>query len=146
VNGLLGTELCRTNTVRLSDGRGQHTTTSRELIALPGGGVVIDTPGMRELQLWAGQESVDETFDEIATLAAGCRFRDCAHSGERGCAVAEALKNGTLSEERWNSYRKLTAEVRRHQQQTDRVAAAAAKKSLKALHRGIRAFYRHNGR
>ena len=142
VNGLLGEERLRTNEVRESDSRGRHTTTFRELIPLPGGGAVIDTPGMRELQLWAGQESVDRTFDEIAEIASACRFRNCSHSGENGCAVAEAIAAGVVSDERWKSYRKLIAEVKRHEEMTDPLAAAASKKRVKAMHRGIRAFYR----
>jgi ribosome biogenesis GTPase len=78
----LGEERLRTQEVRLADSRGRHTTTHRELIALEQGGALIDTPGMRELQLWAGTGSVDRTFDEIAALAADCRYRDCSHSGE----------------------------------------------------------------
>ena len=90
VNRLLGEERLRTKEVRESDSRGRHTTTHRELVPLPQGGALIDTPGMRELQLWASQESVDAAFEEIADLAASCRFRDCAHSGEQGCAVEAA--------------------------------------------------------
>ena len=145
VNGFLGEERLRTGEVRESDSRGRHTTTCRELIPLPGGGVVIDTPGMRELQLWAVQESVDRTFDEIAQIASACRFRNCSHAGESGCAVARAIEEGVVSGERWKSYRKLIAEVKRHEEMTDRVVAAERKKSLKAMHKGIRAFYRQKG-
>ncbi len=145
VNGFLGEERLRTKEVRESDNRGRHTTTSRELIPLSGGGVVIDTPGMRELQLWAGQESVDWAFDEIAEIASSCRFRNCAHSGESGCAIARAIAEGVVSDERWKSYRKLIAEVKRHEEMTDRVAAAERKKRVKAMHRGIRAYYRQRG-
>jgi ribosome biogenesis GTPase len=146
VNGLLGEERFRTNAVRESDSRGRHTTTHRELIPLPEGGAIIDTPGMRELQLWAGQQSVDQAFDEIAALAAGCRFRDCSHSGENGCAVARAIAAGELSEQRWVSYRKLRAEVKRHEEMSDRVAASESKKKLKAIHRNMRALYRQKDR
>jgi ribosome biogenesis GTPase len=142
VNCLLGAERLQTGEVRQSDGRGRHTTTRRELIPLAGGGAVIDTPGMRELQLWAGPESVDRTFDEIAEIAAACRFRNCSHSGESGCAVARAIAEGVVSEERWKSYRKLIAEAKRHEEMADPVAAAASKKKLKAIHKGARAFYR----
>ena len=107
VNCLLGEDRLRTAEVRESDSRGRHTTTHRELIPLPGGGALIDTPGMRELQLWAGEDAVDQAFDEIASLAAGCRFRDCMHTGEKGCAVQSALADGSLSGDRWESYRKL---------------------------------------
>jgi ribosome biogenesis GTPase / thiamine phosphate phosphatase len=142
VNSLLGEERLRTQAVRESDSRGRHTTTRRELIPLPGGGAVIDTPGMRELQLWAGQDSVDRTFDEIAEMAAACRFRNCSHSGEDGCAVAGAVAEGALSAERLRSYRKLAAEAKRHEEATDRMAAAERKRKDKALHRGIRAYHR----
>lgn len=145
VNRLLQEERLRTGEVRQSDSRGRHTTTHRELIPLPEGGAVIDTPGMRELQIWAGQESVDRTFDEIAEIASGCRYRDCSHSGETGCAVAQAIADGSVREERWMSYRKLTAEVRRHKENTDPVAAAERKKRDKAIQRSIRVFYRQKG-
>jgi ribosome biogenesis GTPase len=144
VNGLLGEDRLRTGEVRESDSRGRHTTTHRELIPLASGGALIDTPGMRELQLWAGQDSVDQTFDEIAEIAAACRFRNCSHSGEIGCAVASAIAEGVISEERWQSYRKLIAEVNRHALMTNPVAAAESKKKLKALHKGMRAHYRKN--
>ncbi len=144
VNCLLGEERLRTNDVRESDSRGRHTTTHRELIPLPDGGALIDTPGMRELQLWAGEQSIDETFDEIAAAASACRFRNCSHSGEDGCAIAAALKTGLVTEARWNSYRKLIAEARRHEEMSDRVRAAEAKKKTKAIHKRLRAFYRQN--
>jgi len=138
VNRLLGQDRLRTAEVRESDSRGRHTTTHRELTALPGGGALIDTPGMRELQLWAGADAVDRAFDEIAVAAEQCRFRDCSHSGEPGCAVAAALKSGALSDERFASYRKLRGEARRHELMTDAVAAQAAKKRLKAIHKAFR--------
>jgi ribosome biogenesis GTPase len=142
VNALIGDPRLRTNDVRESDSRGRHTTTHRELIPLPEGGAVVDTPGMRELQLWAGQESLESTFDEIARIASECRFRNCAHSGESGCAVAQARAEGVVSEERWQSYRKLLAEIRRHEEMTDRLAAAEKKRQLKSMHRGIRRLYK----
>lgn len=142
VNYLLGEERHLTSAVRESDGRGRHTTTFRELIQLPSGGVVIDTPGMRELQLWAGQESVDQVFDEITEIATSCKFRNCSHSGENGCAVAKAIAEGVVNDERWKSYRKLIAEVKRHEEKTDLLAAEARKRRDKTIHKNIRAFYR----
>jgi ribosome biogenesis GTPase / thiamine phosphate phosphatase len=142
INCLLGEERLRTNEVRESDSRGRHTTTRRELIPLEGSGALIDTPGMRELQLWAGRESVDRTFDDIVDIASLCRFRNCSHSGEIGCAVAKAIAEGVVSQARWKSYRKLIGEAKRHEEMTDRVAAAQTKKRLKAMQKGIRAFYR----
>ena len=93
-------------------GRGRHTTSHRELVPLPSGAVLLDTPGMRELQLWAGEEVLDTTFSEISELAAECKFSDCAHESEPGCAIRRALNDGTLSRERWDSYCKLQRELR----------------------------------
>jgi ribosome biogenesis GTPase / thiamine phosphate phosphatase len=110
-NRLLGEELLATNEVR-SDGRGRHTTTHRELVLLPGGALLLDTPGMRELQLWADESALDETFADVAALAEQCRFTDCAHGSEPGCAVRTALADGSLPQVRWESYRKLQRELR----------------------------------
>jgi ribosome biogenesis GTPase len=92
-------------------GRGRHTTSHRELVPLPSGAILLDTPGMRELQLWADEEALDTTFSEIAELASQCRFNDCAHKSEPGCAIRRALYEGTLSQERWDSYCKLQREM-----------------------------------
>jgi ribosome biogenesis GTPase len=109
VNALAGEELLATQEVREDDQRGRHTTSHRELILLPTGGVVLDTPGIRELQLW--DADLEQTFGDIEELARHCRFSDCAHDQEPGCAVREALANGTLPAERWESYRKLQREL-----------------------------------
>ena len=142
VNRLLGEERLPTAEVRPSDSRGRHTTTRRELVPLAHGGALIDTPGMRELQLWAGQESVGRAFEEIAEIGATCRYRDCSHSGEQGCAVARALEDGTIASERWESYRKLLGEARRHEHMTDPLAALEHKKKLKAMFRAQRQHYK----
>jgi ribosome biogenesis GTPase len=110
-NRLLGEELLATAAVR-RDGGGRHTTTHRELVQLPGGGLLLDTPGMRELQLWADESALEETFADVAELAAQCRFSDCGHGSEPGCAVRAALAEGTLPEVRWESYSKLQRELR----------------------------------
>jgi len=110
INRLAGCELLVTREVRASDQRGRHATTRRELILLPGGGLVIDTPGMRELQLWE-EEGVEGAFPEIAALAVHCRFHDCAHREEPGCAVTGAAREGRVSAERLESYRKLQREL-----------------------------------
>jgi ribosome biogenesis GTPase len=110
-NRLLGEELLATGEVR-SDGRGRHTTTHRELVLLPGGALLLDTPGMRELQLWADESALEETFADVAALAETCRFTDCAHGSEPGCAVRAALAEGSLPQVRWESYRKLQRELR----------------------------------
>ena len=109
INRLLGEDRLDTNGLRRDD-RGRHTTTRRELFLLPDGGMVIDTPGMRELGMWDSEAGIDRTFGEIEELARSCRFHDCTHSGEPGCAVRKALEEGTLSQDRWQSYQKLKAE------------------------------------
>ena len=109
-NRLLGEEQLATGDLR-RDGRGRHTTTHRELVRLPGGALLLDTPGMRELQLWADESALNETFADVAELARQCRFTDCAHGSEPGCAVGAALADGTLPEVRWESYRKLQREL-----------------------------------
>ena len=142
VNGLLGEDRLRTAEVRESDSRGRHTTTHRELLPLPGGGALIDTPGMRELQLWAGAGSIEQAFDEIVAAGAACRFRDCTHRGEPGCAVQKALDDGTISAERWRSYGKLLAEARRHELMAEPLQAQEAKRKLKRLHKACRDMYK----
>jgi ribosome biogenesis GTPase / thiamine phosphate phosphatase len=110
-NRLLGEELLATGDIR-RDGRGRHTTTHRELVQLPDGALLLDTPGMRELQLWADESALEETFADVAELARQCRFTDCAHGSEPGCAVRSALAAGSLPQVRWESYSKLQRELR----------------------------------
>jgi ribosome biogenesis GTPase len=109
VNTLAGEELLETREVREDDHHGRHTTTHRELLLLPGGGVILDTPGMRELQLW--DADLEQTFGDVEEIARRCRFSDCSHGSEPGCAVREALADGSLSAERWQSYVKLQREL-----------------------------------
>lgn len=143
-NALLGESRQATQPVRESDSRGRHTTTRRMLIELPGGGALIDTPGLRELALWAGQDSVDEVFAGIAALARQCRFLDCAHAGEPGCAVSAALETGELESARWASYQKLQAEARFHERSVNPRAAAETKRKWKVIHRAIRHHPKYN--
>ena len=110
INTILGEDAQRTSEVRGADGHGRHTTTSRQLLALPGGGWIIDTPGMRELQLTGNEESVALVFPDVDALAHACKFGDCAHESEPGCRVREALERGDLDDRRWQSYRKLHRE------------------------------------
>lgn len=111
INNLVGKDVQQTAEVREFDARGRHTTTRRELIVLPDGGCVIDTPGLRELQLWSVDEGLNETFNDIDELAVDCHFKDCTHTQEIKCAVLEALANGGLSQERYDSYVKLQSEL-----------------------------------
>ncbi len=101
---------------------------------------------MREIQLWAGADSLDSAFAEIAALAATCRFRDCSHTVEDGCAVQTALQAGELNDARWQSYAKLRAEIAWHERQTDVHAAQAQKRKWKAIHKAMRVQYKRDGR
>jgi ribosome biogenesis GTPase len=143
-NGLLGEASHATQPVRESDSRGRHTTTRRMLVELPGGGALIDTPGLRELAPWAGQDSVDEVFGGIAAMGRHCRFRDCTHAGEPGCAVAAALESGEIDASRWASYQKLLAEARYHERSADERAAAVEKRKWKAIHKAMRHHPKYN--
>jgi ribosome biogenesis GTPase / thiamine phosphate phosphatase len=137
VNRLAGRELFETGELR-ADGRGRHTTSHRELVPLPSGALLIDTPGMRELQLWADEEALDSTFGEIAELAAACRFSDCAHEQEPGCAIKAALADGSLPTERWSSYRKLQRELRALEIRKDARLQSEARKEIKRRQRRMR--------
>jgi ribosome biogenesis GTPase / thiamine phosphate phosphatase len=110
VNRLAGEELLATGDVR-SDGSGRHTTTRRQLVQLPDGGLLIDNPGMREVHMWMADEGLEAAFEDIAELAAQCRFGDCRHETEPGCAVRAALDEGILARDRWERYRALEAEL-----------------------------------
>ena len=132
VNTLAGEEILATQEIR-DDGKGRHTTTHRELVQLPTGALVIDTPGIRELQLWVADDGIDEAFDDITELFTHCRFSDCAHDSEPGCAVHAALDDGTLSAERWDSYLKLQRELEHLDRKLDKRAASEARKKWKKL-------------
>ncbi|MFF9475545.1 ribosome small subunit-dependent GTPase A [Streptomyces roseolus] len=118
-NALVGEDVMTVQAARDVDGKGRHTTTTRNLFVLPGGGVLIDTPGLRGVGLWDAEAGVGQTFAEIEELAAECRFHDCSHETEPGCAVAAALDDGTLSVRRLESYRKLLRENQRLVAKTD---------------------------
>ncbi|HVW30949.1 MAG TPA: ribosome small subunit-dependent GTPase A, partial [Acidimicrobiia bacterium] len=119
-----------------SDGRGRHTTTYRELVALPGGGVLIDTPGLREVGLWDADAGVDRTFPEITALVGQCRFADCAHRSEPGCAVLEALAAGRITAERLASWRKLRRELDRLAVRDDPALAERMRTEQRRVFRG----------
>jgi len=136
-NRLAGREVAATGTVA-GDGRGRHTTSRRELMALPGGALLLDTPGLREVGLWLGDEDLASVFPEIEALARHCRFRDCTHEREPGCAVRAAVAAGELDPDRVASLRQLTAEREALRRRTDGGAARAAKQKVRALHRAAR--------
>jgi ribosome biogenesis GTPase / thiamine phosphate phosphatase len=146
INALLGEDRQETKAVREGDGKGRHTTTTRQMFLLPGGGILIDTPGMRELQLWDAAGGIGGTFGDIAALAEQCRFRDCRHESEPGCAVRAAVEGGSLDEERLASYHKLGREERFLEAKQDAAIRAEQTKSLKRLMRGVNRFYRERGR
>ncbi len=143
INALLGEEALATAPVREDDSRGRHTTTHRELIVLPGRGLVIDTPGMRELQLWGDQDTLSQAFEDVEALAAACRFRDCAHQGEPGCAVQAALADGTLDSARWQSYLRLQRELRHLERRRDERARRAEEGRWKTIAKWQRAREKH---
>ncbi|WP_293681883.1 ribosome small subunit-dependent GTPase A [uncultured Phenylobacterium sp.] len=111
LNALAGEERMDTGAIREADERGRHTTTHRELVLMPYGGLILDTPGMRELALWDASAGVSEAFEDVEDLAAQCKFSDCRHGNEPGCAVRGAIQSGDLPESRWLAYQKLQAEV-----------------------------------
>ena len=127
-----------TGPVREADDRGRHTTTTRQMIFLQEGGMVIDTPGMRELQLWESDDGVEKAFDDIASIGERCRFRNCNHQGEPGCAVEAAVESGGLERDRFESYRKLRAELAFQQRKIDPKAAKAQKEQWKKIHKAMR--------
>jgi ribosome biogenesis GTPase len=133
INYLLGTERLKVAVVSELGDRGRHTTTRRELILLPQGGIVIDTPGMRELQLWGDDEGLDRVFDDIMELAKGCRFSDCRHQSEPGCAVKAAIAEGTLGEERLRNFLKLRKELRYLALRQEKKASAIEKDRWKKI-------------
>lgn len=112
VNTLIGEKVMKTSEIREDDSRGRHTTTNRQLLMLPTGAMVIDTPGMRELGMWNCDDGIDKTFQDVEKYFGTCKFSDCTHTSEPGCKVLEAIKNGELSEERYNAYMKLKNEAR----------------------------------
>ncbi len=132
INSLLGEEKLQVNAVRQGDSRGRHTTTHRELLFLPNGGLIVDTPGMRELQVWADEEDLSGGFEDVEELAAQCRFGDCQHQREPGCAVRRAVARGALDPGRLRSYLKLKREIEnltRRQEHKARLAERAHQKN-----------------
>ncbi len=135
INRLYGEDIQATLEVRESDAKGRHATSWREMIFLPKGGVVIDTPGMREFHIWAAGEGAKETFPEIETLSSGCHFRDCTHTKEKNCAVLTALAAGTLPRERYDSFVKLQLEIGYLREAEKQAGWQSRRKSDRVAHR-----------
>jgi len=138
INRLVGEARQDTQEVRDADGKGRHTTTQRELLVAPGGFIVIDTPGMREIQPWDAAGGVDAAFGDVAAIAARCRFRDCTHSVEPDCAVQAALADGSLKPARWQSYLRLGRATAHEVRRTDRAAQQQHKSHHKKLTKSLR--------
>jgi len=146
INALLGESRQRVGAIREDDDRGRHHTTSRQLFVLPGGGVLLDTPGMRELRLWDADEGLEHAFADIQGLAERCRFRDCTHDTEPGCAVTGAVSDGSLDAERVESYRKLQREEAFLHAQQDERARAERARAAKLGSKAIKNLYKLRGR
>jgi ribosome biogenesis GTPase len=138
VNQLLGEERQRVNALGDANRRGRHTTTARELFLLPGGQLLIDTPGLRELQLWGPPETADTGFPDIARLGRQCRFRDCRHQGEPDCAVRAAVEAGELDPLRLENYHRIGRELKHLERQSDGWAAFEERQRIKRIHRSYR--------
>jgi ribosome biogenesis GTPase len=142
INQLMGRSAQAVQAVRQSDQRGRHTTTHRELLRLPQGGLIIDTPGMREIQLWAEGDGLRQAFADIDVLAQHCRFRNCTHQQEPGCAVQQAIEQGSLDPERLASQQKLQKEMHYLHRKQDQRAALAEKEKWKKIHKSLRIHYK----
>jgi ribosome biogenesis GTPase len=137
LNALLGEQRQATAAVREDDSRGRHTTTHRELFELPTGAFLIDTPGIRALEIAGADEGVEAAFDDIAEIAAACRFSDCRHQGEPGCAVRAAIDDGQLSAERFASHQKLERELAHAERRGDPRARADERRRWKHIHKAV---------
>ncbi len=142
INLFFGSERMKVTDVRYADSKGRHTTKHRELVLLPTGGMLIDSPGMRELQLWGDGTGIQDAFDDIAELSVNCKFRDCRHDTEPGCAVIAAVENGTLDASRLESFHKLQRELLHLESKHDVRARIEAKRAAKKLSAAVRRWYK----
>jgi ribosome biogenesis GTPase len=146
VNRLVGEDVLRTAEVRDWDQRGRHTSVHRQLVVRPAGGLIVDTPGMRELQLWDTDDEPAETFAEIEALSGGCKFRDCQHDAEPGCAVKAAVESGSLPAERYDSYVKLHREQAVMEKLRDERALLEEKREAKTRSKALKSMQKDRGR
>ena len=144
VNVLLGEQRMATQAIREADDQGRHTTSHRQLVLLPGGGMIVDTPGVREVGLIDADEGLSMVFEDIERLAETCRFNDCGHANEPGCAVRDALRSGTLDANRWAHFQKLGLELAAVEDKADRAAKDAERRRLAGLQKTYRATKRDN--
>lgn len=143
INCLAGQDILRTNEVREKDSKGKHTTTSRQMIILGNGGLLVDTPGMRGFKLWNTKSGVEETFNEIENFAKECHFADCTHTSEIKCEVINALKNGKISGERYESYLKLQKELRYLETKQNKFSYLESKKKMKIINKAAKNFFKN---
>jgi ribosome biogenesis GTPase len=143
INFLAGQDQQGVQPVRENDQKGRHTTTRRELILLPGGGLIIDTPGLRELQLWEGGAGLSDSFEDVEALAGNCRFTDCQHESEPDCAVRVAIESGLLDPLRLESHRKLNRELAWFARRLDARAEAEQRRKVKRMTRSLRAHHKN---
>jgi ribosome biogenesis GTPase / thiamine phosphate phosphatase len=143
INALLQNNALATSSVRETDSRGRHTTTRKEMIILPSGGVLIDTPGIRELQLDANEEAIANTFADITTLTTQCKFRDCDHEKSQGCAILKAVANGSIPEDRYKRFIKLKREQEHQEKKRDTLGERERKAKHKKIHRDLRKILKH---
>jgi ribosome biogenesis GTPase len=145
INHLVGGNQQVTGEVR-RDGKGRHVTTHRELLRIPGGALIIDTPGIRQLKLWTADEGLPSTFEDVEELAGECKFSDCRHESEPGCAIRRAIASGELSSARFNSYLKLMRELRSLEVRKDARARSEERKKWRKIHRDYRARTKFSGK
>lgn len=146
INSIIGEERQRVNVLRSAVDKGRHTTTQREMVLLPESGLLIDTPGMREIQLWDADLGVAEAFEEITEFAQNCRFRDCQHLQEPGCAVRQAVENGDIKKERYANFQKMQEELQQLKQKQELHSRLEKKRQDKILHRAIKNMKKIRGR
>ena len=144
INALAGEPVVKTGTVREADGRGRHITSWREMIMLPDRGIIIDTPGMKELQLWADEDALLSSFSDITQLAAECRFRNCTHHSEPGCAVRAAVAKGDIDEARLESFFRQQSELSYLERRKDQRANQIEQAKWKSIQKGVKSFNKLN--
>ncbi len=142
INALLDRQVQRTEEVRRNDSKGRHVTTSRELFIIPGGGLIIDNPGIREIQLWGETADLDAAFPDICELSLDCKFKDCRHISEPGCAVKEAMEKGTLNQERYGNYQKMRKELEVLSIRSDKSSEAVERDRWKPIMKGFKNYYK----